>query len=91
MRFVERILSEINHRIVYAVCGFFIYAVCHTALYATLLISVHKALALCVDDILLLLAHGTADVVRLSHCIARELLHYLHNLLLVYYTTVGRL
>ena len=91
MRFVERILSKINHRIVYAVGSLFIYAVCHTALYTALLVSVHKALALCVNDILLLLAHGTADVVRLTHCIACELLHYLHDLFLVYYTAVGRL
>ena len=91
MRFVKRILGEVDHGVVDTVGSLLADAVGNTALDAALGISVYEALALRVDDVLFFLAHRTADVVRLPHRISRKLLHDLHNLLLIHDTAIGRL
>ena len=90
MGLVKRILGEVYHGIVNTVCSLFINAICHAALNATRFVSIHKALPFGINDILLFLTHGTADIICLSHRIAGKFLHDLHNLLLIDDTSVGR-
>ena len=91
MGFVERIFGKIDHGIVDRVRCLLADAIGDTALNPLFFISINKVLPLRIDDILLLFTHGPSDVIRLSHRIACQLLHNLHNLLLVDDTAVGRL
>ena len=90
MRLIKRILCEIYHGIVNTVGSLFINSICHAALNTTRFISIHKALPFGINDILLFLTHGTADIICLSHRITGKFLHNLHNLLLIDDTSVGR-
>ena len=91
MGFVKCIFGKIDHGIVDLVCRLLADSVCDTAFDALLFIAIDKVLTLRVDDVLFLFTHGAADVISLSHCITGEVLHDLHNLLLIDDTAIGRL
>ena len=91
MGFIKGIFRKIHHGIVNLICRLLADTIIDAALNALLLIAVNKVLSLRIDNILLFLTHGTADIVRLPHGIARQILHNLHDLLLIDDTAIGRL
>ena len=90
MGFVKCVFCKIHHGIINAVCYCFIDPVRNASLYVTLFIAVHKVLSFFVNDILLFLAHGTAYIIRLSHCVSGKFLYDLHYLFLIDDTPICR-
>ena len=90
MRLVESILREIGHGIIDFVSHLLINMSVHTAVDILLFVAVYEVFPSGIDDILLLLAHGTADIIGFTHGIACKRAHYLHYLFLVDDTSVGR-
>ena len=67
MRFIERILRKVDHRIIYLICRICRYAIADTAGNTALRTAVHEILTFLIDHMLFLLAHRAADVIGLSH------------------------
>ena len=88
---VEGVLREVVHGVVYAVRRSLGYPSVHTAPDILSRISVYKGLAVLVYHVLLLLAHGAADIVGLPQGISREVLEDLHDLLLIDDASIGGL
>ena len=89
MGFIKGILGEIHHLIIDVVGNRLAYPLRYTAGNPFFLIAVYEVLPLLLHDRLLLLAHGTPYKIGPAKGIASKVTHYLHNLLLVYYTAVG--
>ena len=86
--FVKSILGEIHHRIVDMVGHLGADAVCHTPRHPFLRIAVGEVFAFLLHHILLLLTHGTAHQIAASHGVAAQILHDLHDLLLINNTAI---
>ena len=78
MRFVERILGKINHRVVDAVRMLLTDTFRNAAGNALLRIAVYEIPALLLHDRLLLLTHGAAHQIRPAHRISAEIADDLH-------------
>ena len=91
MRFIERILGKVDHRIIYLICRICRYTIADTAGNASLRTAVHEILTFLVDNVLLLLAHRTTYIVSLSHRISCKVSDYPHDLFLIYDTAVCRI
>ena len=91
MGFVEGIFCEIRHIVKYLICHIFGYTVIYTAGHLKLLISVYKILTFLGHYISFLLRHSSSHQIASSKGISCQLHDYLHNLFLIYNTTVGRL
>ena len=89
MGFVKGVLGKIYHFIVNLLGRLLGNAVCDTAGHALLRVSEDEILALLLHDRSLLLGHGAAHQIASTQGIARQLLHDLHNLLLVNDTAIG--
>ena len=90
MGFIERVLGEVDHVVIDPVGRLRRDPLCRASRYVLLRIAVDKIAALLLHDLLFFLAHRPSDEIRASERIAAEVLHDLHDLLLVDDTPVGR-
>ena len=90
MRLIERILCEIDHLIINLIRNLLIYSIFYTARNAFFFITIHKVLTFPLHHVALFLTHGTAHKVASSKRISGKITHDLHNLFLIYDTSVSR-
>ena len=90
MGFVEGVLCKIDHFVVNLVGHLLGNASGDTAGHPLLRVAVHEIAALLFHDGRLFLGHGTAHQIASAQRIPGQLLHDLHDLLLVNDTAVGR-
>ena len=89
MRLVKGIVCKVNHLIVDAIRHFLGNPLRETTVYSLFFISVNKTLSCLFHFLQLLLTHGTAKQVGISHGKAGKVSHNLHNLLLVDNNAIG--
>ena len=90
MWFIKCIFCKIHHGIIDLIGCLFWNAFGLASRNAFRCISVDKILPFHFHDMLLLLTHGTAYKISTSEGITAQLLYDLHNLFLIYNTTIGR-
>ncbi len=91
MGFIKCIFGKINHFIIDFIGSCLRDPACYAPRNLLLFISIDKILPLLLHDRSLFLGHGPANQIASPQGIARQLLHNLHNLLLIDDTAIGRL
>ena len=89
MGFVERILGEIRHLIIYFVCRLLADPIGDTARHMFFFITIHKVLTLLRHHRCFFLGHSAAHQVTAPQSISPQIPHDLHDLLLIYDTPVS--
>ena len=86
---VEGVAGKVQYLVVDAVGHFLADPICQGPGDVPLRVAMDEGHSLCVDDLVLFLAHGPAYHVRLTQGEARQTAEYLYDLLLVDYAAVG--
>ena len=90
MRLIKCVFCKVNHIVINLICRLLRNSIGNTAWYAFRFISINKVLTLFLHDCCFFLGHCTTYQVAPSKCITCQITHNLHNLLLIYDTSICR-